>query len=291
MNQDPRTETAEERLTPRASRQVARREEEACEFIISLVYERSRIRLHDGKYALIKARLGKRTRLHGCACLADYCDLVRGSGSEEEIGHVVDALTTNFTSFLREEDHFRFIVDQALPKLLGRGRKFRVWSAACASGEEPYSLAFFLDTKYPLADGWDWEILATDISTRALEKGRAGVYAEDRLTGIPTEWLRRYFQRGDGSSEGLYRVKRQVRDRIAFRQANLLGLADFPERFEVVLCRNVMIYFDRSTQQQLVTTLGRFLVPGGYLLIGHSESLNGLPVPFRCLRPSYYQKL
>jgi chemotaxis protein methyltransferase CheR len=274
-----------------SARTVARREEEACDFIIALIYERSRIRLHEGKQALIRARLGKRLRLNGFTCLADYCDYLRRPGCEEEITHVVDALTTNFTNFLREQDHFQFLVDQALPALLGRSRKkFHLWSAACATGEEPYSLAFYLDEKYPLAEGWDWHILATDISTKALGKAEAAVYAEDRLTGIPDHWLRKHFQKGSGQSEGHYRIKSRLRERVTFRQVNLLGAYDLQERFEAILCRNVMIYFDRATQQQLVTNLNRFLITSGYLLIGHSESLNGLPVPFRCLRPSYYQK-
>jgi chemotaxis protein methyltransferase CheR len=276
----------------RSARLASRRDEDACEFIIALIYERSRIRLHDGKQALIKARLGKRMRHHGCACLADYCEYLQRPGSGEELTHVVDALTTNFTNFLREEDHFQFLVDQALPALLGRSRrKFQLWSAACASGEEPFSLAFYLDEKYPLAEGWDWRILATDISTKALAKAEAAVYAADRLSGIPNAWLRKHFQKGSGQSEGLFRIKSRLRERICFRQLNLLGACDLPDRFEAILCRNVMIYFDRATQQQLVNNLGRFVGPGGYLLIGHSESLTGLPVPFRCLRPSYYQRL
>lgn len=275
----------------RSTRRAARREEEACDFIIALIYERSHIRLHEGKHALIRARLGKRLRLHGFACLADYCDFLRQPGREEEITHVVDALTTNFTHFLREEDHFKFLVDQALPALLGRSQKrFHLWSAACATGEEPFSLAFYLDENYPLAEGWDWHILATDISTKALAKAEAAVYPMDRLADIPEKWLRRHFQKGSGPSEGYCRLKSRLRERVTFRQVNLLGAYDLQERFEAILCRNVMIYFDRATQQQLVTNLSRFIVPAGYLLIGHSESLNGLPVPLKCLRPSYYQK-
>ncbi len=277
--------------TSRSTRLASRRDEDACDFIIALIYERSRIRLHEGKQALIRARLGKRMRHHGCACLADYCDFLQSPGSHEEVTHAVDALTTNFTNFLREEDHFQFLVDQALPALLGKSRrKFHLWSAACATGEEPFSLAFYLDEKYPLAEGWDWHILATDISTKALGKAQAAVYAGERLTSLSDAWLRKYFQKGSGASEGYFRIKSRLRERVTFRQVNLLGACDIQERFEAILCRNVMIYFDRPTQQQLVTNLGRFVVPAGYLLIGHSESLTGLPVPFRCLRPSYYQR-
>lgn len=266
-------------------------ETEAFDYIIGVIYERSRIRLHDGKQSLIRSRLGKRMRHHGFEQLGDYCDYLRQSGDEDELTHVVDALTTNFTNFLREEDHFQFLVRQALPAVLPRGQKrFQVWSAACATGEEPYSLALYLAEHFPLAEGWDWRILATDISTKALAKAQQGIYAAERLTSLPPEWLRKYFQRGQHDWEGHYRIKSQLAQRVRFQQLNLLGQYHFAEAFEVIFCRNVMIYFDRQTQEQLVTQLHRFLVPQGHLLIGHSESLNGLQVPLRCLRPSIYRR-
>jgi chemotaxis protein methyltransferase CheR len=270
---------------------VTRREREAYAYIIGLVYERSRIRLHEGKESLIRARLGKRMRRLGVEDLGSYCDHLRGPGGEEEQAEAVDALTTNFTSFLREEDHFRFVVDEALPRLLTPGqRRFRLWSAACASGEEAYSLAMYVEERYPLARGWDWRILAADINRQVLARAEAGVYEAGRLEGLPGAWLRKHFQRGVGTATGLYRVRPALRERVVYRRLNLLACAGMAERFEVILCRNVMIYFDRATQQQLVRRLAESLVPGGYLLVGHSESLTGLAVPFRCLRPSYYQK-
>lgn len=261
------------------------------DFIIALVYERSRIRLHDGKHALIRARLGKRMRLHGYESFHDYCHYLRDEADEEEITHVVDALATNFTGFLRERDHFDFLVKEALPAVLpARQRRFGVWSAACSTGEEPFSVAFYLAEHYPVSAGWDWSVYATDISTKALDKARAGVYAEERLTGLPQEWWRRYFQRGHGRWDGHYRIKPSIRERVRFDQLNLLSRFECDRRFEVIFCRNVMIYFDRATQEELVRGLARFLNPGGYLLTGHSESLNGLSVGLRCLRPSIYKK-
>ncbi|MCC6233721.1 MAG: protein-glutamate O-methyltransferase CheR [Verrucomicrobiales bacterium] len=261
------------------------------DFIIALVYDRSRIRLHDGKQALIRARLGKRMRCHGFESFHEYCEFLRSRADEEEITHVVDALATNFTGFLRERDHFDFLVGEALPKLLGSSRRrMNVWSAACATGEEPYTVAFFLAEHYPITEGWDWQILATDISTKALGKATAGVYPDDRMTGVPPDWVRRHFQRGHGDWTGHYRVKAALRERVRFEQINLLGAYEVDREFEVIFCRNVMIYFDRSTQEQLVRHLSRYLVPKGYLLTGHSESLSGLSVGLRCLRPSVYQK-
>jgi chemotaxis protein methyltransferase CheR len=261
------------------------------DFIIALVYERSRIRLHDGKQALIRARLGKRMRLHGFESLNEYCEFLRTDADEEELTHVVDSLATNFTGFLRERDHFDFLVNEALPAVVPAGQKrINVWSAACSTGEEPYSMAFYLAEHRPLTAGWDWSIQATDISTKALKQATDAVYGEDRLNGLPKEWLRKYFQRGHGQWEGHYRIKPWVRERVHFQQLNLLGAFEMDRMHEMIFCRNVMIYFDRATQQELVRHLARFLVPRGYLVTGHSESLNGLSVGLRCLRPSVYQK-
>ena len=260
------------------------------EFVINLIYERCRIRLHDGKHQLIKARLGKRMRYHGFESLGQYCDYLRRTGDEDELTHMVDALTTNYTQFLREKDHFDFLVGTALPALTKGRKRFNIWSAACATGEEPYSIAFYLTEYFPTVGGWDWNIQATDISTKALDKAQQAVYPQDRLSSLPPDWWRKCFQKGVREWDGFYRVKPSLRERIHFRQINLLGNYTFSEPFEVIFCRNVMIYFDRPTQEQLVQRLAQFLLPGGYLLIGHSESLNGLNIGLRCLKPSIYQK-
>jgi chemotaxis protein methyltransferase CheR len=266
-------------------------EAEACQYIADLVYDRCRIRLHDGKDALIKARLGKRMRKYGFTALPQYCDFLRTEGDEAELTMVIDALTTNFTNFLREADHFKFLVEQALPSVLPKGgKKFHVWSAASSSGEEPYTIGFYLSEHFPPALGWDWRIAASDISTKVLEKARQGIYPAERLDAIPRDWLRKYFQKGVGRWEGCCRVKSSITERVSFRQINLIESYTHPQPFEIIFCRNVMIYFDRPTQEQLVNQLCRFLVPKGYLIIGHSESLNGLNVPLRCLRPSIYQR-
>ena len=266
-------------------------ETESYRYIINLVYDRCRVRLHDGKQALIRARLGKRMRLHGFATLADYCHFLKHQAEEGEITQVIDALTTNFTNFLREPDHLKFMVEQLGAKQGAAGAgPFHIWSAACATGEEPYSIAFYLSEAFPPAAGWDWRILASDVSTKAIDKAKAGIYPAERVAMLPREWLQRYFQRGLNDWKDFYRVKPRVAERVLFQQLNLLGTYDFSRAFDVIFCRNVMIYFDRPTQEQLVNRLCRYLAPGGHLLIGHSESLNGLSVPLRCLRPSIYQK-
>lgn len=265
---------------------------EACRYIIDLIYQRCGIRLHDGKEALIRARLGKRMRHYGFATLAEYCDYIQATPDEDELEKLTDALTTNFTSFLREEIHFQLMVKEALPSLIEPGsRKIRIWSAASSSGEEPYSIAFYLADHYPATEGWDWRITASDISTKVLAKARQAVYPQDRIEGLSRELLRKHFQQGVGTWQGYYRIKPALSERVNFRQVNLIEQYQHTELFQVIFCRNVMIYFDRQTQEQLVNQLCRFLVPNGYLFIGHSESLNGLKVPLRCLRPSVYQRI
>ena len=267
-------------------------EAQAYEYISSLVYDRCRVRLQAGKQHLIRSRLGQRLRAHGLASMTDYCDFLRRQPDETEITQVVDALTTNFTKFMRDRDHFEFMVAKALPAVLGPlERAFNVWSAASATGEEAYSIAFYLADHYPTAAGWDWQILGTDISTRALATARAGVYPMERAHAVPKEWLRRYCQRGTGEYEGQFRIKPMISERVDFQPLNLLGAFSFPRPFSLIFCRNVMIYFDRPTRQQLITELSRHLVPGGYLLVGHSETLLGLDLPFQCERPSIYRKL
>ena len=263
----------------------------AIDSVVELVYERSRIRLSRDKEALIRARLGKRMRALGIPTLIAYCDFLFSRDGADEVQNAIDALTTNFTQFLREKEHFDFTVEDGLPRLLAKNQKrFAIWSAACSTGEEPFTIAFHLDEHFPLADGWDWRIRATDISTKALDKAMQGIYPEERLTGLPRPWLRKYFQRGNGRFEGQYRVKEYVKSRISFQQMNLLEASGDDGSFEVIFCRNVMIYFDRPTQQQVVTRLHQALVPGGYFFTGRSESLNGLALPLKCLRPSIYQK-
>jgi len=267
-------------------------EAEACQYIARMIYERCRIRLHEGKDTLIKARLGKHLRRHGFSTLAQYCEYLETEADENEITIVVDSLTTNFTNFLREEDHFKFLVQQALPEHTIKGKKdFQIWSAASSSGEEAYSIGIYLSEYFPIEDGWNWRISASDISTKVLNKAKLAVYTNDRLDSMPREWLRKYFQRGVGNWEGHCRVVSGITDRVSFQQINLIESYTHSRPFEVIFCRNVMIYFDRATQEQIVRQMCRFLPSHGYLITGRSESLNGLSVPLRCIRPSIYQRI
>lgn len=271
---------------------VADADADACRFIREFMYRRCGIKLHEGKEPFLRARLGKVMRSLGMASLAEYVQFLRTRADEGHFSQMVDALTTNYSYFLRESEHFEFMVQDALPQVLGPGcRRFRVWSAAAASGEEPYTIALFLAEHYPRISGWDWQVTASDISSRALATARRGIYPLDRVAQVPPDWLRRHFQKGAGRWTGHVRVKLDLAQHVTFQRINLMGHYAHPHPFEIVFCRNMMIYLDRSAQEELIARLCRFIVPGGYLLIGHSESLNGLQAPLRCVRPSIYRRV
>ena len=260
------------------------------EFLRTLVYERSRISLGPDKRELVSARVGKRLRATNMATLGDYCELLQSPNSEEELGHLIDAISTNHTFFLREIAHFDFLRQTAVPALAGRasGGKFQVWSAACSSGEEPYSIAMTLAACLPQKP---WHIQATDISNRILARAQAAIYSGESVDRLPPDFVRTYFQRGIGPQDGNYRVRPELRERVSFHQLNLLeGEPPFSDLFQVIFCRNVMIYFDRQTQEELVGRLARRLVPGGYLFVGHSESLTPIRNSLLRVQPAIYQK-
>jgi chemotaxis protein methyltransferase CheR len=266
-------------------------------FIRSLVYERSRINLGPDKRELVAARLGKRLRAMQLSSISDYCSYLRTAEAHDEIANLIDAISTNHTFFFREEHHFEFLRTTALPELAGRWRAerwpaLRVWSAACSSGEEPYSLAITLAETLPaLAPDLPWRIDATDISHRVLERARMAIYGEGIAGHVPSALVQKYFQCGFGPQAGNYRVKPCLQEHVVFSHLNLIdGPFPFTEQFHVIVCRNVMIYFDRPTQEDLVAKLMRQLVPGGYLLVGHSESLTGIRHSLVLLAPAIYRR-
>jgi chemotaxis protein methyltransferase CheR len=243
--------------------------------------------LKSGKQALVTARLRPLLARHGCAGYNDYCDLVDADRSGAALVELADALSTNFTSFLREREHFEYLTGEVAPRLRGRSR-IDVWSAASSTGEEPYSVLFtLLDA---LGEDAPVRILATDISTRALAAVAAATYTAGAVLALPKDWARRYFLRGNGRWEGWYRVKPAFRKRVSSRRFNLID-APLPEtRFSAVLCRNVMIYFDKPAQQQVVMRLADTLEDEGVLFIGHSESLTGVSHGLEYVRPAVYRQ-
>lgn len=263
------------------------------DFIRSLVYERSRISLSADKRELVTARLGKRLRATRLQTIGEYCELLQSPEAESELSNLIDAISTNHTFFFRENAHFDFLRQTVVPEMKARAAKerwtqFRVWSAACSSGEEPYSIAITLAESLT---GWPWLIEATDISHRILAKAEAGIYRDETVERLPANQVQAYFQRGFGPQEGNFRIKAAIRQQVNFRHLNLLeGEAPFREPFQVIFCRNVMIYFDRPTQEELVNKLARRLVPGGYLFVGHAESLTTIRHPLQTIRPAVYRR-
>jgi chemotaxis protein methyltransferase CheR len=267
--------------------------ESEFDFIRGLVYERSRISLSRDKRELVSARLGKRLRATNLSSVGEYCRLLQTPGQEEELANLIDVISTNHTFFFRENAHFEFLRHTVVPELQASAAKERrtccnLWSAACSSGEEPYSIAMTLTECMGTSP---WKIEATDISHRILARAKAGIYRDETVERLTKQQLQSYFQRGFGPQDGNYRVKASVRDQVTFRQLNLLeGEPPFRETFHVIFCRNVMIYFDQSTQEELVTRLTRQLRPGGYLFVGHAESLTGIRHQLQNVRPAIYRR-
>lgn len=269
--------------------------EQEYEFIRETVYQHSRINLGPSKKELVMARLSKRLRALGLASYAEYIAMLRSPAGKDEMTNLIDSISTNHTYFFREPQHFDFLSQVILPEICGDGSAFnrtlRVWSAATSTGEEPYSIATLLADYFSRTRGMAWKILCTDISTRVLRKAGDGIFGKDRIGQIRTDWLARYFEKGQGQSDGFYRARPELRQNMQFVALNLLAPTyPFNDTFQVIFCRNVMIYFDRPTQQELVTKLVRHLEPGGYLMIGHAESLTSIQHPLKLVKPSIYRK-
>lgn len=259
--------------------------------IRSLVYERAGIDLREGKQTLVSARLGKQLRESGCRSYADFLASVESDKTGEALTALIDALTTNYTFFFREPGHFHFLRNHVLRELLApkappRSR-LEIWCAAAATGEEPYTLAMVL---LESCGSMPARVLATDISTRALAAARRGVYPADRFESVPQALLHKYWLRGEKDSAGFYKVRPQLSQQVEFAQLNLIEPFTHNVAFPVIFCRNVMIYFDKVTQQRVVDRMCQFLEPGGYLFLGHSESLSGVKTALEYAGPAVYRK-
>jgi chemotaxis protein methyltransferase CheR len=263
------------------------------EKIAQLVYAHSGIALRpDMKEAMIVARLQKRLRQGQFASLADYLQVVQADRSGAELRSLLDALTTNHTAFLREPEHFEYLSDHIVPTLTAGRRHDPIlgWSAACATGEEAYSIAATLLERLPAAQHGRIRLLASDLSSLAVETADNAVYPMDRVTHIPVHLLRRYFERGVGQQAGTARVKRSVRELVEFRRLNLMEIEDLGLTFHFIFCRNAMIYFDRAARQHVVTMLTRHLAPNGYLFLSRCESLGEISHSFVWRAAGVYQR-
>jgi len=254
-----------------------------------LIYRESGIALGDNKDSLVGARVAKRMRELGLATHAEYYDYIIRDRDGQELIHLLDVISTNVTHFFREPRHFDMLA-ALVQEWEGQGqRRFRIWCAASSTGEEPYSLAITM--REALTDSRDVKILASDISTRVLRKAAEGVYEARHVENIPRAVLLRYFQKGRGESDGHYQVKQSIREMVLFRRINLAA-PGLPVRgpLDVIFCRNVMIYFDNTLRRQLLANLYELLRPGGYLVVGHAESLSGMLSEFKSVEPAVYVK-
>jgi chemotaxis protein methyltransferase CheR len=268
--------------------------------LADLIWEESGIRLTPQKQTMLACRLAARLRATGLETFAEYYDLVASpEGRLTELPEMIDAVSTNKTEFFREPSHFTFLATKAVPFLLGRpgrqsGEPFRVWSAACSTGEEPYTAAMVLADKLGLPQTLGatrrYAIVATDINREVLARARAAVYPLAEIEPVPTEFRARYLMYGKGARKGLCRVVPELRAMVTFAWYNLLSNEECVQDMQdVIFCRNVLIYFDRPTQERVVRALASRLRPGGYLFIGHSESLTGISGDLRWVAPTIYQ--
>lgn len=264
-------------------------DKEIFDRIRELVYKKSGIKLDTSKESLIRARVGKRMRALGLSNHAEYLKQVIESNDENEIVHLLDAISTNVTSFFRDSDHFNLLRILLKEWTASGQRRFRIWSSACSSGEEPYSIAMtVLDS---IGGNFDTKILATDISTRVLDKAQMGIYEAEKTYQIPEDFIEKYFDKINNLNSVSYKVKPVLRNMIVFKRLNL-SETPFPMQgpMDVIFCRNVMIYFDQNTRRRLINEIFRLLKPNGYLFVGHAESLIGLTNGFRTIKPSVYLK-
>lgn len=261
-------------------------------YIQAVIAEHAGIQLTEQKRSMVLGRLAKRVRVLGLPSIAAYCDRVRNC-PERELTELISALTTNVTAFFREAHHFVFLAERIIPELLARNaatRRIRIWSAGCSSGEEPYSIAMTVLEAVPTNQSWDFKVLATDLDQQVIAAGREGVYRSDRLGPILPERRRRWFRRAAGRPADTIQVMDELRECVRFVPLNLMGPWPMKGPFDVIFCRNVIIYFDKERKERLIGRFADLVALGGHLIIGHSESLYGLTDRFRPIGKTIYRK-
>ena len=262
-----------------------------------VIYYACGIKMPRIKKTMLAARLRKRLRILGLDSFPAYLDYITSpAGQADEFGHMIDVVSTNKTDFFRETKHFDLMTRTVLPEIIQRRRPgnhhLRVWSAGCSTGEEPYTLAMVLDDFLGLYPEWNYSILATDICTEVLSKARTAIYSEECIAPVPTLLRQKYLMKGKGRRRGTYRVVPELRRRIDFRRLNFME-NDFAirERMDIIMCRNVVIYFDRQTQGTLYEKFYRQLATKGYLFTGHSETLHTITDRMQRIESALYQCL
>ena len=253
-----------------------------------LMYDKTGINLHYGKKQLLQSRLSKVLRDRDIDSFEDYYEIVINDKSNQELVNLIDIISTNVTYFFREEKHFEFMKNIWKDQIGLTGDPLNIWSSACSTGEEPYSIAIQLYELFGKARKFN--ILASDISTRVLKTAQKGVYSIDKIDSLSLAMKKKYFLKGKNKSEGFVKVKKELSDVIEYKRINLIENNAFQKKFDIIFCRNVMIYFDSQTKNGIVNKFETHLKPGGYLFIGHSESLNGLNHNLKYIAPAIYRK-
>lgn len=251
------------------------------------------IKMPPSKKTMLEARLQKRLRALGFCNHSEYCDfLFSPGGFERELTQLIDVVTTNTTDFFREPKHFEMMLSTVLPDLIQRtNRPLKVWSAGCSSGEEPYTLCMVLSEFAERNPEFKYSLLATDISTDILRKAMNAVYPLSKVEVIPMALKKKYLLKSKDKKKQLVRMAPEIRKKVDFRRLNFMEPFPFKDQKDIIFCRNVVIYFDRATQDQLFKKFCSRLHKGGYLFIGHSESISGMDLPVRQIAPTVYQKV
>jgi chemotaxis protein methyltransferase CheR len=257
------------------------------------------IKMPPSKKIMLEARLQKRLRALEIPTYGEYLTHILGESGRDELVHMLDAVTTNKTDFFREPVHFQYLAQTVLPEALAErmqaktpGRPFCVWSAGCSTGEEPYTLAMVLAEFSREHPDLRFSLMATDISTRVLDRAREGIYDADRVHSVPLALKQRYVLKSKDRGRNLVRIVPELRAAVLFKRLNLMEESfSFSEPLDVVFCRNVIIYFDRATQERLISRFCRVLKPEGYLFLGHSESVHGFDLPLRRITSTVYRKI
>lgn len=262
--------------------------------LCELIYSEAGIHLGAERKTMLEVRIRRRLKVLDLPSYSEYCDYLFGQeGLKQEIVHLIDVVTTNKTDFFRESGHFDFLVERALPELAEStcGRQFTIWSAGCSTGEEPYTMAIVLSEYALTHPGFHFRILATDVSNLALAKAELGIYTNDIVAPVAPVLRRKYFMRSREPGSQKQRVVPEVRRLIEFRRLNFMD-ADYgvEEKVDAVFCRNVIIYFDRPTQERILKKLSNCLVPGGYMFVGHAETLHDMDLPLTPVAPALYRR-
>jgi chemotaxis protein methyltransferase CheR len=259
----------------------------------TVLHQHTGIHVAETKRELVYSRLSRRLRKLGLKGFDDYLQVL-GEHNPGEFTEFVNAITTNLTAFFREPHHFDYLATTLLPELIKdrqRERRLRFWSAGCSTGEEPYSIAMVLLESLPEINQWDVRVLATDLDTEVIDKAVAGIYSAERLNGLSAARLKRWFQKGSGSREGLVRVAPELRRLITFKPLNLMHSWPMRGQFDLIFCRNVVIYFDKDTQRVLFDRFANALRSDGHLFMGHSESLFNLSERFKSIGKTVYRRI